>query len=92
MLFLLEHREIVYGVIALVAVLFVWLVYQNVSNHRNRAHYTKLRLGVNPINAKPHPINFIPKDKLMSKERFVTRYEGIPSSIYEPDPKKRKRY
>lgn len=92
MLHLLERREIMYGGIALIAVLLVWLALQSWSNHRNRPQYTKLRLGVNPITDKPHPINFIPKDKLMSKERFVTRYEGIPSSIYEPDPKKRKRY
>lgn len=92
MLVLLEHKEVMYGVGALCGVLLLLIVILNYRNKQQRSNYGKLRMGINPINDKPHPINFIPKDKLMSKERFVTKYEGIPSSIYEPDPKKRKRY
>lgn len=47
-------------------------------------------MGVNPINEKPHPSGFIPKDKQTSKERFVVRYEGIPSSIYQSNQRRKK--
>lgn len=90
--YLIEHKEILYLLLALSVCILLFLLLIGITLRRRRSHHIKVRMGVNPINAKPHPSGFIPKDKQMSREHFVTKYEGIPSSIYQSNPKKKNRY